>query len=88
METINKWLIALVLLCSIISAYIVKTAFNTIEKTVPTIDGKIIQPFHPYNECIKLLIDQANHENSNFDSEKAKSVCFNLLNNNDPKVTE
>ena len=34
---------------------------------------------HPYNICIKLLIDQVNHENSKSDFDKMKSVCYELM---------
>jgi membrane carboxypeptidase/penicillin-binding protein len=37
-------------------------------------------PPHPYNECIKLIIDQANKEGVKCDLDKMKSVCFELLN--------
>ncbi len=33
---------------------------------------------HPYNQCIKLLIDQTNKENKEADFDKIKSVCFEL----------
>ena len=47
---------------------------------------------HPYNVCIKLLIDQVNHENSKSDFNEMKSVCYELMRDklendkkNDPK---
>ncbi len=39
---------------------------------------KTYQP-HPYNECIKLLIDQGNKEDKGCDFDKIKSVCFELM---------
>ena len=41
---------------------------------------------HPYNDCIKLVIDQANKESIKFDHEKAKSLCFDLLNKSDGQM--
>ena len=40
---------------------------------------------HPYNECIKLFVDQAHESKIVCDYEKAKSVCFELLNKNKAK---
>ena len=34
---------------------------------------------HPYNECIKILIDQVNKENKQSDFDSMKSVCLGLL---------
>ncbi|MDC0864938.1 hypothetical protein OAP56_03210 [Rickettsiaceae bacterium] len=68
MEQINKLLILLVVLSIGINAYIVKTTVSMNKNVAP----------HPYNECIKLLIDQVNKENRESDFDKMKAVCFVL----------
>jgi len=40
-----------------------------------TEDNDVVTPPHPYNECIKLLIDQTNRENKESDFAKMKAVC-------------
>ncbi|MDC0864747.1 hypothetical protein OAP56_02235 [Rickettsiaceae bacterium] len=91
MEQINKLLIFLVGLAIAAIVYVVydmtgkfsditskfaETVEKSIEKTVE--NKNMVIPPHPYNECIKLLIDQVNKENKDSDFEKMKAVCFVL----------
>jgi len=82
MEQINKLLIILVALAIGVMTYItldvVKTAKSITSDVVRAAENKNVAP-HPYNECIKLLIDQVNKENKESDFEKMKLVCSGLL---------
>jgi len=73
MEQINKLLIFLVGLAIGAIIYIVICFTENVENK-----NVIIAP-HPYNECIKLLIDQVNKESKTSDFDKMKAVCFGLL---------
>ena len=64
--------ILLVALAVGVNAYVI---LNVTQTTVNM--NKNVAP-HPYNECIKLLIDQVNKENKESDFDKMKSVCFVL----------
>lgn len=93
MESINKLLVLIIIIISITfgftMCYVIhmfneiftkKDLVNLSSQELISLSGKsIISIDHPYNECIKLLIDQANKENIHFEQEKAKSVCFELL---------
>lgn len=93
MEQINKLLILLVGLAIGAIVYVVvieakstkniaKISENISENIAKITEDKNItvpkQAPHPYNECIKLLIDQANKENKQSDFDKMKAVCFVL----------
>jgi len=58
-----------------------QTTQKMMEKTMESImeNKNISIAPHPYNECIKLLIDQVNKENKQSDFDKMKTVCFGLL---------
>jgi len=75
MEQINKLLVLLVGLSIGATLYIVVS-------TIDMMDNKnvnVVFAPHPYNECMKLLIDQVNKENKQSDFDSMKSVCFGLL---------
>lgn len=74
METINKLLILALIIAIVINGCCILWWINS-NKNIT-----ITSPLHPYNECIKLLIDQANKEQVKFEQDKAKNVCFDLLN--------
>ena len=62
------------------SENIISDVVKAAEKVAQTTENKnIVIPPHPYNECIKLLIDQVNKESKTSDFDKMKAVCFGLL---------
>ena len=94
MEQINKLLILLTGLSIGAIIYIVVSSNNVtmssnnvtmssnevFSKSIVMMDNKnvAVAP-HPYNECIKILIDQVNKENKQSDFDSMKSVCLGLL---------
>jgi len=89
-QTEEKWnkliiLITGLAICAII--YIVtidnRTSESIVENVTKITENKNVitptPPPHPYNECIKLLIDQVNKENKESDFNKMKTVCSGLL---------
>jgi hypothetical protein len=87
MEQINKLLILLTGLSIGAIIYIVSSSNNVtmssndvFSKSIVMMDNKnvAVAP-HPYNECIKILIDQVNKENKQSDFDSMKSVCLGLL---------
>ncbi len=82
METINKLLIAALVIVSIAAsgtvAYIIALFLSNKDITATYPPEPPVQP-HPYNECMKLYIDQANKEGSKCDFDKAKAICFDLV---------
>lgn len=79
METINKLLVICVISAIIAICFVVHKFLDYTNNNI-TVPYHNIVYTHPYNDCIKLLIDQANKENIKFDQEQSKSVCFELLN--------
>ena len=87
MEQINKPLMFLTGLSIVAIIYIVVSSNNVtmssndvFSKSIVMMDNKnvAVAP-HPYNECIKILIDQVNKENKQSDFDSMKSVCLELL---------
>lgn len=52
---------------------------QTAQKIMDNKNVNVVFAPHPYNECMKLLIDQVNKENKQSDFDSMKSVCFGLL---------
>ena len=73
MEQINKLLILLTGLSIGAIIYIIVSAIDMMN------NQNIVAPTHPYDKCIKILIDQVNKENKQSDFDSIKSVCFGLL---------
>ena len=62
------------------SENIISDVVKAAEKVAQTTENKnIVIPPHPYNECIKLLIDQVNKESKASDFDKMKTVCSGLI---------
>jgi hypothetical protein len=87
MDSINKLLVALVFSAIIGICYVAELNLRKDElynerdvKITTAQDIALTQPLHPYNQCVKLLIDQANKESKKFSPEETKSLCFDLLN--------
>jgi hypothetical protein len=78
MEQINKLLILLTGLSIGAIIYIVVSAIDMMNNK-----NVVVAP-HPYNECMKILIDQVNKENKQSDFDSMKSVCFGLLDKETP----
>lgn len=86
MEQINKLLILLTGLSIGAIIYIVVSSNELFSKTiVGMMDNKnvVVAP-HPYNDCMKILIDQVNKENKQSDFDSMKSICFGLLDKETP----
>ena len=87
MEQINKLLILLtglsigaIIYIVVSSNNVTMSSNNVFSKSIVMMDNKnvAVAP-HPYNECIKILIDQVNKENKQSDFDSMKSVCLGLL---------
>tara|TARA_B110000503_G_scaffold7870_1_gene10699 strand:- start:5141 stop:5431 length:291 start_codon:yes stop_codon:yes gene_type:complete len=88
MEQINKPLMFLTGLSIVAIIYIVVSSNKVIISSNEVFSKTIIDMMdnknvavapHPYNECIKRLIDQVNKENKQSDFDSMKSVCLGLL---------
>ena len=80
---INEKLLSIVALISIIASVIITFLFLNNNQNTLVHDKDVLvtqtQVQHPYNECIKLFIEKTK-EPKEFDFEKVKSICFELLN--------
>ncbi len=85
METINKLLIASIMLAFVTIAVVVFLFLHndksTITDRVMNNDRSIVI-MHPYNECLKLFVEKAkdNKDAKEFEFEHVKAICFELLN--------
>lgn len=79
----NEKLLSVVAVISIVASVIITFLFLNNNKDTLNHDQNMLitqtQVQHPYNECIKLFIEKTK-EQKEFDFEKVKSICFELLN--------